>query len=103
MLYKHDILYENDNKATCKTNANLAKIMAKRAINKKEMPKKLQQFTNKTMPNANFTKPKSEGNELHIEALVVLDNSMVTYHKEFNIENYVLTVFNMVCIIILRN
>lgn len=34
--------------------------------------------------------------ELHIETLVVIDHSMLTYHKEIDVENYVLTVFNMV-------
>lgn len=39
------------------------------------------------------------GKEFFIEALIVLDYSMVNYHEEVNIENYILTVFNMVCII----
>lgn len=34
--------------------------------------------------------------ELHIETLVVIDHSMLSYHKEIDVENYVLTVFNMV-------
>ncbi|GJQ74295.1 hypothetical protein Trydic_g19191 [Trypoxylus dichotomus] len=33
--------------------------------------------------------------ELHIETLVVIDHSMLSYHKEIDVENYVLTVFNM--------
>lgn len=57
--------------------------MAKRAIKNKGNAK-------------NDTKIIHSAEELHIEALVVVDYTMVSYHKEFNIENYVLTVFNMV-------
>lgn len=34
--------------------------------------------------------------ELNIETLVVLDQSLLRHHKDIDIENYVLTVFNMV-------
>lgn len=99
MLYKHDTLYENDNKAKCKTDANLAKVMAKRGAKEKEVSVNVGMSKNNNVTKQNNTSPETKNSELHIEALVVLDHTMVTYHKEFNIENYVLTVFNMVCII----
>lgn len=34
--------------------------------------------------------------ELHIEIMVALDHAILQYHKNVDIENYVLTVFNMV-------
>lgn len=36
------------------------------------------------------------GTEMHIETLIVLDYAMVQYHKDVDLENYILTVFNMV-------
>lgn len=79
VMYKHDS--GDEDKDTCKTKGNLAKIMAKRATK---------------VPKNNTTVAPKKGGELHIEALIVIDYSMVNYHKEINIENYVLTVFNMV-------
>lgn len=38
------------------------------------------------------------GTEMHIETLIVLDYAMVKYHKDVDLENYILTVFNMVCL-----
>lgn len=35
-------------------------------------------------------------NPLYVETLIVMDKSLLSYHKESDCENYVLTVFNMV-------
>lgn len=37
-----------------------------------------------------------ENRSYTIELLVVLDKSLLDYHREFDVENYVLTLFNMV-------
>lgn len=34
--------------------------------------------------------------QFHIETLVVLDSSLIQYHLAIDLENYILTVFNMV-------
>nr|XP_022900548.1 A disintegrin and metalloproteinase with thrombospondin motifs 6-like isoform X1 [Onthophagus taurus] len=66
------------NSSKCETFDDIAKVMAKRSGLRSE---------------------RGDGNqcipELHIETLVVLDHSMLDYHKDIDLENYVLTVFNM--------
>lgn len=85
LIYQHES--ERPNKLpSCYVSTNIAKVIAKRA-------------TNHTGNNTNTThsnKTKTHRRELHIEVMVTLDISMLNYHKSIDIENYVLTVFNMV-------
>ncbi|KAF2893935.1 hypothetical protein ILUMI_12237 [Ignelater luminosus] len=70
LLFQHD---KNPPvmKTNCITTGNLAKILAKKKP------------------------PKNTTSGLHIEAMVVLNKILLDYHKEINVENYALTVFNM--------
>ncbi|XP_046737728.1 A disintegrin and metalloproteinase with thrombospondin motifs 12-like [Diprion similis] len=69
--------FEEIGKAMCKVNQNIAEKTAKRVESrqKRDAPK-----------NATF---------YTIELLVVLDRTLLEYHKDFDVENYVLTLFNM--------
>lgn len=71
----------SDAGANCYVAGNVARAIAKRAANEYGEQKKGDNLTNA---------------QLYIETLVVLDHSLLEYHKSIDIENYVLTVFNMV-------
>lgn len=77
LLYSHDA-DSMENLINCDTSGDLAKVLSKRAGDEeiRDVPK--------------------NNTELHIEALVVIDKTMLNYHKNIDVENYVLTVFNMV-------
>lgn len=65
----------------CSVIGETSKIISKRALNpQKRMPAR-------SIDNKSYT----------LELLVVLDKSLLDYHKEreFDIENYILTLFNM--------
>lgn len=79
----------SDHEQTCYVASNVAKAIAKRAA----------------ATNVTIVQQKSAGNnstqqqqQLHIETLVVMDASLIQYHQSIDLENYVLTVFNMVSI-----
>lgn len=63
----------------CESDANIAEVIAKRAARYEREGEVFKCIS-----------------ELHIETLVVVDRTMLMYHKEIDVENYVLTVFNMV-------
>jgi len=56
-----------------------SRIIAKRALNpqKRVFPR--------SIDNRSYT----------LELLVVLDKSLLDYHRDFDVENYILTLFNM--------
>ncbi|XP_011867754.1 PREDICTED: A disintegrin and metalloproteinase with thrombospondin motifs 6-like [Vollenhovia emeryi] len=63
----------------CNVIGETSRILAKRALNpRKKVPAK-------SIENKSYT----------LELLVVLDKSLLDYRKEFDVENYVLTLFNM--------
>lgn len=63
----------------CNVIGKTSRIIAKRALNpQKRMPAR-------SIENRSYT----------LELLVVLDKSLLNYHREFDVENYVLTLFNM--------
>ena len=64
----------------CNTNGNLAKVDAK---HRRELGKR--------NPRKN-----EEQRAYTIELLVVLDKSLLDYHASYDVENYILTLFNMV-------
>lgn len=76
LIYKRQSDYEQN----CYVTSDVAKIIAKRASTK-EAEKKENSF---------------KIQQLHIETLVVLDSSITEYHQSIDLENYILTVFNMV-------
>lgn len=63
----------------CNVIGETSRIIAKRALNpQKRVPAR-------PIENRSYT----------LELLVVLDKSLLDYHREFDVENYVLTLFNM--------
>ncbi|KAL6256985.1 hypothetical protein P5V15_011921 [Pogonomyrmex californicus] len=63
----------------CNVIGKTSKIITKRALNQqKGVPAR-------SIGNRSYT----------LELLVVLDKSLLDYYKEFDIENYILTLFNM--------
>lgn len=62
------------------TSRSIAKSIAKRALN----------------PQKRVPARSIEDRSYTVELLVVLDKSLLDYHREFDVENYVLTLFNMV-------
>lgn len=72
-----------DYEQNCYVASDVAKIIAKRAaaVNTRQSQEKDK--------HANIQ-------QLHIETLVVLDSSIIQYHQSIDLENYILTVFNMV-------
>lgn len=63
----------------CNVTGNTSRIIAKRALS-----------PSKRVP------AKSNGSRSYtVELLVVLDKSLLDYYREFDVENYVLTLFNM--------
>lgn len=63
----------------CNVTGNMAKTIAKRAFS-----------SQKRHP------PKNQANSHTMELLLVLDKTVLDYHKDFDVENYVLTLLNMV-------
>lgn len=63
----------------CDVVGNTSRIIAKRALNSRKRV---------------LAKP-NESRTYTVELLVVLDKSLLNYHREFDVENYVLTLFNM--------
>lgn len=59
---------------------NTSRIIAKRASNQRKRVLAAKPYENKT-----YT----------VELLVVLDKSLLDYHRDYDVENYVLTLFNM--------
>lgn len=80
LLYAHETDPPLDN-VNCEMKENLAKILARRAVNE-----------NRKLEDSG--KPGNTS-EYHIEAMVVIDKTMLERHKDIDVENYVLTVFNM--------
>lgn len=63
----------------CNVVGNTSRIITKRALS----PRK--RVSTKSNENRSYT----------VELLVVLDKSLLDYYREFDVENYVLTLFNM--------
>ncbi|XP_039301999.1 A disintegrin and metalloproteinase with thrombospondin motifs 12-like isoform X2 [Solenopsis invicta] len=82
IVYKRspDEYQDNDvHDALCNVIGETSRIIAKRALNpRNKMPAG-------SIENKSYT----------LELLVVLDKSLLDYHKEFDVENYILTLFNM--------
>lgn len=64
----------------CDVTGNMSKIIAKRALNQQ---KKVS------------GRPNGSKKSYTLELLVVLDKSFLDYHRESDVENYILTLFNM--------
>lgn len=80
IIYKRTPGYlKRESEALCNTTGNLARRIAKRAPDP-----------------AKRNPPKIEARAYTIELLAVLDKSLLDYHRSFDVENYVLTLFNMV-------
>ncbi|KAF5299313.1 hypothetical protein FQA39_LY02486 [Lamprigera yunnana] len=75
VIYSHDMEHPI-HESTCETGADLIHNLARRSV------------TSERDESKNVT-------EYHIEAMVVIDKTMLDHHKEVDIESYVLTVFNM--------
>lgn len=82
IVYKanYDEYYKNGGKF-CNVTQNFIKKIAKQVSARQR----------RTMPKAT--------NSYTIELLVVLDKTLLDYHKDFDVENYMLTLFNMVRIV----
>lgn len=81
LIYKRES-EKPDLEKSCYVSSDVAKVIGKRAaaVNVRDtLKKKLAQVQ-----------------QLHIETLVVLDSSIIQYHQSIDLENYILTVFNMV-------
>lgn len=63
----------------CNVIGETSRIIAKRALN-----------SQKRVPARSI-----ESKSYTLELLVVLDKSLLDYHREFDVENYILTLFNM--------
>lgn len=63
----------------CNVTGNTSRITAKRALN----------------PRKRVSAKPNENKSYTVELLVVLDKSLLDYHRDFDVENYVLTLFNM--------
>lgn len=68
----------------CNVIGETSRIIAKRALNPQKRVSAIE--------NRSYT----------LELLVVLDKSLLDYHKEFDVENYVLTLFNMASLIVFQ-
>lgn len=86
LVYQHESDYP-EIKPKCLTSGNVAKVIAKRTVESEN-----------TTRVSNETKELEHNRvkELHVEIMVTLDHAILNYHKSLDIENYVLTVFNMV-------
>lgn len=73
-----------DQGQSCYVQSNVAKVIARRAAAANVTPEQQKNATNINQQ------------QLHIETLVVLDTSIIQYHRSVDLENYILTVFNMV-------
>lgn len=63
----------------CNVINETSRIIAKRALN----------------PQKRIPARSIESRTYTLELLVVLDKSLLDYHREFDVENYILTLFNM--------
>ena len=70
--------YDDNPVTRCRESGNVTKLVSKRSVRS--------------------DRENNEGcvEEFHVETLIVVDRSMLNYHKEIDLENYILTVFNMV-------
>lgn len=71
-------------KANCYFTNNVSRLRSKRGLKFSEDKK------------SEMQNESSSQVEYHIETLIVLDQSFLQFHKSTDVENYVLTVFNMV-------
>lgn len=94
-MYQHETYYP-EQESKCYTSGDAVKILTKRSLKRQEELKQENATITTTNTTSNATANKTNAAERHIEIMVTLDHAILQYHKSVDIENYVLTVFNMV-------